>query len=153
IENDKMRFVPLILQHDQRLGTDFQWFATTIDMVVVVGRLDEGSGQQRVMALPGARDLCRKHGSPAWIMVIQCNRVGSQEKMIGEWRTVQQQYFFRNDRLWDAALICGSSLIDDAAERPPKGGIADRRGRRYRRQLVTRQRDGKEMDAVNDAPG
>ena len=67
IQYDEMGLIPPGLQNGNRFGADFHRLAAAIDMVIIIGRFEKWTGQQRIMALPGAGSIGWEDGAPAWI--------------------------------------------------------------------------------------
>jgi hypothetical protein len=60
-------------------------------MVIVVLNFHKGAGQQRIVALPGARNIVGQDSGPTRIGMGELNWVGGQEKMVEERRRAQQE--------------------------------------------------------------
>lgn len=57
IEDGEVRAIALGFEHPTRFGADFDRFAASEQMVVVIGGFQERAGQEREIACPQARIL------------------------------------------------------------------------------------------------
>jgi hypothetical protein len=84
-----MGSVSFCFENCHGFGTNFQRLSATIDMAVVVSRLNSWACQQGVIALPCASTVRREDGNPPWILIVERDSLRGQQKMIGEWRIAQ----------------------------------------------------------------
>lgn len=80
-------------------------------MVIVIGSLGEGTGQQRVVALPGTGSIGCQDGGPTRVITLEYDWLGGQEKIIGKRWHVQNEFIFGRDGLWNAALVGRAPFI------------------------------------------
>jgi hypothetical protein len=71
VDDREMRCVAFGSQYCARLGTDLYRLASAVYMVIVVGGLDEWSGEQSKIPLPLAGRVCRIDCSPSMVGSIQ----------------------------------------------------------------------------------
>src|SRR5919106_5329257 len=77
-----MTMVRICSQDGQRLRANFHGLSPTVDMLVIVTRLPEGTGQQRVVAFPYARGLGRKNLGQAGITWTELHWIVPQQEMV-----------------------------------------------------------------------
>ena len=153
VEDREMRRVALGCQYCERLGTDLKRLASSIQMVIVIGGLDKGAGEQGEMPSPGTWSVYRVDGDPSVVGLIQPNGVGGQDEMRRQKSLAQQAHSVRRDWLGNASKMSCPQFVDHSAERPAKCRITDVRLRFGRGKFIYRQGDGEEVNAVDGLPG